>query len=199
MRRSDFHFELPDELIAQAPLPERGGSRLLVLDGESGALSDRTFADLPSLLNRGDLLVLNDTRVLPARLHVRKSSGGRVELLLERLLGARRALFQLKASHKPKPGSELELPGDARARVIGRDGALFELELDRDVVPFLETHGRDAAAAVHRARRERRRPRALPDRVRARARRRGGADRGPAFRACDASKRSQSSASSARF
>jgi S-adenosylmethionine:tRNA ribosyltransferase-isomerase len=141
MRRSDFHFELPDELIAQAPLPDRGGSRLLVLDGESGALSDRMFADLPSLLRRGDLLVLNDTRVLPARLHVQKPSGGRVELLLERLLGARRALFQLKASHKPKAGSELELPGDARARVIGRDGALFELELDRDIVPFLETHG----------------------------------------------------------
>ena len=141
MRRSDFHFELPDELIAQAPLPERGGSRLLVLDGESGALRDRMFADLPSLLHRGDLLVLNDTRVLPARLQARKSSGGRVELLLERLLGARRALFQLKASHKPKAGSELELPGDARARVIGRDGALFELELDRDVVSFLEAHG----------------------------------------------------------
>ena len=141
MRRSDFHFELPDELIAQAPLPERGGSRLLVLDGESGAVRDRMFADLPSLLRRGDLLVLNDTRVLPARLHAQKPSGGRVELLLERLLGARRALFQLKASHKPKAGSDLELPGEARARVIGRDGALFELELDRDLVPFLETHG----------------------------------------------------------
>jgi len=141
MRRSDFHFELPDELIAQAPLPERGGSRLLVLDGESRVLRDRMFADLPSLLRRGDLLVLNDTRVLPARLYAQKPSGGRVELLLERLLGARRALFQLKASHKPKAGSELELPGEARARVIGRHGALFELEFDRDLVPFLETHG----------------------------------------------------------
>ncbi len=142
MRRSDFHFELPDELIAQAPLPERGGSRLLVLDGKSGALRDQMFADLPALLRRGDLLVLNDTRVLPARLHAQKRSGGRVELLLERLLGARRGLFQLKASHKPKAGSELDLPGEASARVIGRDGALFELEIDRDLVPFLETHGR---------------------------------------------------------
>jgi S-adenosylmethionine:tRNA ribosyltransferase-isomerase len=141
MRRSDFHFELPGELIAQAPLPKRGESRLLVLDGESGELQDRMFADLPSLLRRGDLLVLNDTRVLPARLHARKPSGGRVELLLERLLDARRALFQLKASHKPKADSVLELPGEARARVIGRDGALFELEIDRDVVPFLEAHG----------------------------------------------------------
>jgi len=141
MRRSDFNFELPDELIAQAPLPERGGSRLLVLDGETGALHDRTFAELPSLLNRGDLLVLNDTRVLPARLIARKPSGGRVELLLERVLGARHALFQLKASHKPKTGGEIELPGGARARVLGRDGALFELELDRDVVPLLDAHG----------------------------------------------------------
>jgi S-adenosylmethionine:tRNA ribosyltransferase-isomerase len=142
MRRSEFHFELPDELIAQAPLPERGASRLLVLDGTTGSVTDRMFADLPSLLSRGDLLVFNDTRVLPARLDAQKPSGGRVELLLERPLGARRALFQLKASHKPKAGSELALPGGARAHVIGRDGALFELELDRDVVPFLEAHGR---------------------------------------------------------
>src|SRR6185436_886091 len=138
MRRSEFHFELPDELIAQAPLPERSASRLLVLDGSGGAVADRMFASLPSLLRRGDLLVFNDTRVLPARLRAQKPSGGRVELLLERLLGVRRALFQLRASHKPKPGSELELSGEARARVIGRDGELFELELDRDVVPFLE-------------------------------------------------------------
>ena len=143
MRRSEFHFELPSELIAQAPLPQRSASRLLVLDGSTGAVTDRLFADLPSLslLRRGDLLVFNDTRVLPARLTAQKPSGGRVELLLERLLGARRALFQLKASHKPKPDSEIELADQARARVIGRDGALFELELDRDLVPFLEAHG----------------------------------------------------------
>ena len=114
---------------------------MLVLDGETGATTDRMFTDLPSLLRRGDLLVFNDTRVLPARLNAQKPSGGRVELLLERLTGARRALFQLKASHKPKAGAELELPGGARARVIGRDGALFDLELDRDAVPFLEAHG----------------------------------------------------------
>ncbi|HVY66535.1 MAG TPA: tRNA preQ1(34) S-adenosylmethionine ribosyltransferase-isomerase QueA [Gammaproteobacteria bacterium] len=141
MRRSEFNFELPQELIAQAPLPERSASRLLVLDGGTGAVSDRLFTDLPALLRPGDLLVFNDTRVLPARVMARKPSGGRVELLLERLLGPRRALVQLKASHKPKAGSELELPGAARARVLGRDGALFELELDRDLVPFLEAHG----------------------------------------------------------
>jgi S-adenosylmethionine:tRNA ribosyltransferase-isomerase len=141
MRRSEFHFELPKELIAQAPLPERGASRLLVLDGATGRASDRLFAELPSLLRSGDLLVFNDTRVLPARIEGRKASGGRVQLLLERVMDARRARFQLKASHKPKPGSELELPGAARARVIGREDALFEIEFDRDVVPFLEQHG----------------------------------------------------------
>ena len=82
MQRSEFHFELPDELIAQTPLPERGASRLLVLDGATGAISDRMFADLPEQLRRGDLLVFNDTRVLPARVIARKPSGGRVELLL---------------------------------------------------------------------------------------------------------------------
>jgi S-adenosylmethionine:tRNA ribosyltransferase-isomerase len=141
MQRGEFNFELPDELIAQAPLRDRAASRLLVLDGATGTLGDRMFADLPALLRRGDLLVFNDTRVLPARLHAQKSSGGHVELLLERLLGARRALFQLRASHKPKAGADLALPGAASARVLGRRGALFELELDRDLVPFLEQHG----------------------------------------------------------
>ena len=142
MLRSEFHFDLPDGLIAQAPLPERGASRLLVLDGVTGAVADKVFGDLPSLLRRGDLLVFNDTRVLPARLEARKESGGRVELLLERLLRPRRALFQLRASHKPKAGTTLDLPAGASARVIGREGALFDLELDRDLVPFLEQHGR---------------------------------------------------------
>jgi S-adenosylmethionine:tRNA ribosyltransferase-isomerase len=141
MQRSEFHFELPDELIAQAPLAERGASRLLVLDGVSGDVADRRFGDLPQLLHRGDLLVFNDTRVLPARMMARKPSGGRVELLLERLLGPRRALVQLKASHKPRPQTELELPGGARAHVIGRHEALFELGFDHDLVPLLEAHG----------------------------------------------------------
>ncbi len=141
MRRSEFHFELPDELIAQAPLSARSASRLLVLDGSTGTVGDRMFGDLPTLLQRGDLLVLNDTRVLPARLLARKPSGGRVELLLERALGPRRALMQLKASHKPPADSELELPDGARARVIGRHGSMFELDFDRDLIPLLEAHG----------------------------------------------------------
>jgi S-adenosylmethionine:tRNA ribosyltransferase-isomerase len=141
MQRSDFHYELPPELIAQVPPGERGASRLLVLDGASGALDDRRFAELPKLLQAGDLLVLNDTRVLPARVLGRKPTGGRVELLLERLLGPRHALVHLRASHKPSPGSELELQGGARARVGARAGELTEVELDRDVVPYLEAHG----------------------------------------------------------
>jgi S-adenosylmethionine:tRNA ribosyltransferase-isomerase len=141
MQRRDFHYELPPELIAQVPLAERRAGRLLLLDGATSAIEDRRFADLPELLRAGDLLVFNDTRVLPARLIGRKRTGGRVELLLERLLGSRRALVHLRASHKPKSGDDVDLPGAARARVIGRAGALTEIELDRDVVPFLEAHG----------------------------------------------------------
>jgi S-adenosylmethionine:tRNA ribosyltransferase-isomerase len=141
MDRADFHYELPHELIAQAPLAARAASRLLVLDERTGALEDRRFAELPALLARGDLLVLNDTRVLPARLHGTKASGGRVEVLLERVAGARRAWFQIRASHSPKPGGEIALPGGVIARVVAREGDLFELEFDRDVLAYLEMHG----------------------------------------------------------
>jgi S-adenosylmethionine:tRNA ribosyltransferase-isomerase len=139
--RSDFHYDLPPELIAQAPLAERRASRLLVLEGATGALADRSFADLPQLLRLSDLLVLNDTRVLPARVVGRKPTGGRVECLIERLLEPRRALVHLRASHTPQPGSEIDLPEGARARVEVRAGELFEITLDRDLVPFLEAHG----------------------------------------------------------
>src|SRR5688572_27518234 len=101
MQRSDFHYELPPELIAQVPLAERRASRLLVLDGRSNRIEDRLFADLPQLLRAGDLLVFNDTRVLPARVMGKKPTGGRVELLLERVLARRKALVHLRASHKP--------------------------------------------------------------------------------------------------
>jgi S-adenosylmethionine:tRNA ribosyltransferase-isomerase len=141
MQRSDFHYDLPAELIAQVPLAERRASRLLVLDGATGATADRRFADLPGLLNAGDLLVFNDTRVLPARVIGCKPTGGRVELLLERVLGPRRALVHLRASHKPQQGGELDLPDGARARVGARHGELVEIELDRDLVPYLEAHG----------------------------------------------------------
>lgn len=141
MQRSEFHYVLPPELIAQTPLPERGASRLLVLDGATRAVEDRTFADIAQLLRPGDLLVLNDTRVLPARLHGRKPTGGRVELFLERVTGPRRALVQLRASHAPGVGGLIELPGGLEARVERRAGALFELSFDADVAEVLQAHG----------------------------------------------------------
>jgi hypothetical protein len=108
LRLSDFDYELPRELIAQVPARERTGSRMLHVDGT--ALADLLFTDLPRLVAPGDLLVFNDTRVIKSRLAATKATGGKVELLLERLLGSDRALFQLRASHSPKIGSELSLP-----------------------------------------------------------------------------------------
>jgi S-adenosylmethionine:tRNA ribosyltransferase-isomerase len=105
MRRPDFHYDLPPERIAQQPLAERGASRLLVLDGASGAMRDAGFRDLPGLLHPGDLLVLNDTRVLRARLAGRKDSGGSCEILVERLLSPRRFLAQGRASKGFRAGS----------------------------------------------------------------------------------------------
>jgi S-adenosylmethionine:tRNA ribosyltransferase-isomerase len=109
-------------------LPERGGSRLLVLEGGSGLLADRHFVDLPSLLKPGDVLVFNDTRVIPARLYGRKASGGKVEILVERLLDECHALAHVRASKAPKPGTELLLEDGHGLRVIGREEELFRLE-----------------------------------------------------------------------
>lgn len=141
MRRADFSYPLPRELIAQHPLPERTASRLLALDGGSGALRDLRFADFPSLLRPGDLLVVNDTRVLPARLLGRKASGGACELLLERILDPRRILVQARASKGLRPGTSISLPGGATALVIARHGELHELALDRDALAYFEAHG----------------------------------------------------------
>ncbi|MDV3237698.1 MAG: tRNA preQ1(34) S-adenosylmethionine ribosyltransferase-isomerase QueA [Gammaproteobacteria bacterium] len=142
MQRSDFSFDLPAELIAQVPLPERAASRLLHLDA-AGAIADRRFRDLADLLRPGDLLVLNDTRVIPARLLGRKASGGRVEVLVERLLGPHRVLAQVRASKTPRDGARLHLEGPIEAAVIGREEEFFVLELqgDADVLTLLERHG----------------------------------------------------------
>lgn len=141
MNRRDFAFDLPSELIAQTPLPQRSASRLLVLDGATGGIEDRQFSDLVELLRPGDLLVLNDTRVLPARVIGRKASGGQVEMLLERITGPTRARVHLRVSRSPKPGHEILFPGGARAVVESRAGSLFELCFDREVQPFLIEHG----------------------------------------------------------
>ncbi|MDP2057577.1 MAG: S-adenosylmethionine:tRNA ribosyltransferase-isomerase, partial [Thiobacillus sp.] len=111
MQIADFDFDLPDELIAQCPSTVRGGSRLLHVDAH-GTLADRWFSDLPTLLRPHDLLVMNDTRVIKARLFGTKDSGGKVELLVERLLGEFEALAFIRASHAPKPGSQIRLADD---------------------------------------------------------------------------------------
>lgn len=141
MRRADFSYPLPNELIAQHPLDDRTASRLLALDGVNGALRDLLFRDLPSLLRAGDLLVLNDTRVLPARLHGRKASGGACEILLERITGERRILAQARASKGFRRGTAIALPGGAHAVAAGRHGDLQEFELDCNALEYFERHG----------------------------------------------------------
>ncbi|MDI5935355.1 tRNA preQ1(34) S-adenosylmethionine ribosyltransferase-isomerase QueA [Halomonas kalidii] len=143
MQRADFHYELPDELIARYPSERRSNCRLLCVDGASGARAHRRFPDLLELLAPGDLLVFNDTRVIPARLHGHKASGGKVELLLERPLDAHRGLAHLRSSKSPNPGTELIFEGDIHAVVEGRRDALFELRFlgDTPLVELLEKHG----------------------------------------------------------
>ena len=121
MRTADFHYDLPPELIAQAPLAERSASRLLVVPPGEGAYEDRHVRDLPALLRAGDLLVFNDTRVIPARLFGQKATGGRVEILIERLLGGHEARAQLGVSKPPKPGSRIALDAGGEAEVLSRD------------------------------------------------------------------------------
>ncbi len=130
VKKSDFHFDLPNELIAQAPLPERSASRLLVLDGAADRIVDAQFRDLVDLVRPGDLLVFNDTRVIPARLFGRKSTGGEVEVLIERVLGTHEVRAQMRASKTPKEGTRLELGDGVPATVLGRDGEFFRLRFD---------------------------------------------------------------------
>lgn len=132
MRRSDFNYHLPTGLIAQQPLPQRRDSRLLVLPAAAG-VEDRTFAQLADLLRPGDLLVMNNTRVIAARLKGRKQSGGRVELLLERSLGDREALALIRASRSPKAGSVINLEGGFTARVMGRQEDFFHLQFSAPI------------------------------------------------------------------
>lgn len=132
LKKSDFDYELPTELIAQAPLAERSASRLLVVPPADAPLEDRVFRDLPSLLRKGDLLVFNDTRVIPARLFGQKSTGGRVEIMIERLLPEQRARAQLGVSKSPKEGAVIELDAGGRAHVLGRDGEFYVLQFEVD-------------------------------------------------------------------
>jgi S-adenosylmethionine:tRNA ribosyltransferase-isomerase len=139
---SDFDYALPPELIAQAPLAERAASRLLHVHGES--IDDRHFGDIAELLRPGDLVVINDTRVLKARLFGVKDSGGRIEVLVERVTGPCEVLAQVRASKSPRPGSTLRLEEAINAEVIEREGEFYRLRFahDASALELLERHGR---------------------------------------------------------
>jgi len=140
VRRSDFTYELPEELIAQQPLAARSASRLLTLDGATGVLADRAMRELPQLVNAGDLLVFNDTRVIPARLFAFKDSGGKVELLLERPLDGSSALVHARASKPLRPGMLLESRGGP-IRVIERRGDLWVVDFPEPALDYFERFG----------------------------------------------------------
>lgn len=143
MQVKDFHFELPNELIASFPLAERSASRLLCLDGNTGELQHKKFSDVLDFLQEGDLVVFNNTRVIPARLFGEKASGGKVEMLVERVLDQHRVLAHVRSSRSPKPGAELIFEGGVKATMVGRHENLFELcfEGDMGVLDILEAHG----------------------------------------------------------
>jgi len=135
----DFDYDLPTELVAQHPAPERTASRLLRLS--RAGVSDHAFSDLPQFLSAGDVLVFNDTRVVKARLFGVKETGGRIEVLIERVLGANETLAQIRASHPPHPGAHLRLADAVDATVVGREDDLYRLRFDGEVLEVLERHG----------------------------------------------------------
>jgi S-adenosylmethionine:tRNA ribosyltransferase-isomerase len=143
MRLSDFDYALPPELIAQHPVARRGGSRLLHLDGRTGAIVDRAFAELAGLVEPGDVLVVNDTRVIKARLRGRKDTGGEVEVLVERVLDERRVLAQARASKALRAGRRIVFAPGVEAEVLGRQGEFFELSFsgEHGALEVLARHG----------------------------------------------------------
>src|SRR5262245_14738569 len=143
MRLDDFDYHLPQELIAQEPPAERGASRLLHLDGATGALADRKFNDISELIAPGDVVVLNDTRVINARLRGRKKTGGWVEVMIERVIGRDEVLAQVGANHPTRVGSALVLADAVNATVLGREGDFFRLRFEgcEDVFALLDRCG----------------------------------------------------------
>ena len=142
MKKSDFNYNLPDELIAQIPLAQRDASRLLCMDRHTGAINDRYFTDLINLINADDLLVFNDTKVIPARLYGKKQSGGKIEILIERVINAEQAIAHIKASKAPKPGTLIELDQGYECRVLGRVDDLFQLEFSNlNILDLLDKIG----------------------------------------------------------
>ena len=141
MRIEEFDYELPQDLIAQFPAAQRSASRLLYLDGATGSCTDYFFVDLPLLLRNSDLLVFNDTKVIKARLQGLKESGGKVEVLIERIVSPRRALAMLRTSHTPGPGQRIQFGDRTHATMIERQGGFFLLEFGDDVAGVLERLG----------------------------------------------------------
>ncbi|WP_395340828.1 tRNA preQ1(34) S-adenosylmethionine ribosyltransferase-isomerase QueA [Ningiella sp. W23] len=143
MKITDFDFDLPEQLIAKYPAQQRSASRMLCLDGQNGEIQHKQFTDIVDLLEEGDLLVFNNTRVIPARLFGQKASGGRVEVLLERVLSDNTAHAHIRASKSPKAGTELSMEGGIKIKVLGREDALFHIEFasDENVFDLLEKHG----------------------------------------------------------
>ena len=141
MKTSDFDYALPEELIAQHPLAARTASRLLHLDGVSGALADHAFEEFPRLLRRDDLVVLNDTRVMPARLLGHKSTGGRIEVFVERIVDEREALVLLRARHRPRPGSEVTVGDGARVEIVAYEDERCRVRFAEPVFAVLERCG----------------------------------------------------------
>lgn len=143
MQRQDFYFDLPEELIAQYPADQRSDSRLLVLDRETGEVFDHLFTDFVDMLRPNDLLVFNDTRVIPARLYGQKESGGKVEVLIERILDGQRALAHVRASKSPRVSSKIMLEGDKGVVITGRENDLFLLDFGAidDLYDYLEEYG----------------------------------------------------------
>ncbi|BCE03007.1 tRNA preQ1(34) S-adenosylmethionine ribosyltransferase-isomerase QueA [Marinicellulosiphila megalodicopiae] len=141
LRVDDFDFELPDELIARYPSEQRTQSRLLHVDGQAKSIENKQFSDLLGLLESGDLLVLNNTKVMPARIYGKKASGGKIELLIERLMENNQALAHIRSSRSPKVGAQLILDGDVPVEVIGRKENLFLLQFESDILPLLDKNG----------------------------------------------------------
>ncbi len=143
MRKSDFDYYLPEHLIAQKPLAERIASRMLSMNKHSGAIKDLYFIDLIDLMNKDDLLVLNDTKVIPARLYGNKQTGGKVEILIERILDEHHALAHIRSSKSPKPDSVIKLDNGFSCRVTGRENDLFCLDVsdDNTVLDLLDQIG----------------------------------------------------------
>ena len=138
---SEFDYALPPELIAQHPASRRTGSRLLHLDAATGALRDLSFEDLPSFVDGRDVVVLNDTKVVKARLPGRKKSGGKIEIFIERATGEREALALIRASHAPAAGTELLVGDGSLVTVLGRQDDLYRVRFAQDIDEVLERHG----------------------------------------------------------